>query len=199
MIRFKDLKTIIVRNCRTLDNKNDPSDINNRFNFTINVERLEKGLNAKSNLHVLAFGQNIVSRIPDMNDLQLISEYMQYKNKDIRTIFDGKSQIATFMLYLSDIEMEEDKKSDIEAMSSKQILDAVNNDDPDRSVVFKLLEDYPIYRTVVVRFFDKKKDKFVYSIYFRSNYNMISYINSLKHEGEFEEESEEPVDVIDEE
>jgi catabolite regulation protein CreA len=95
--------------------------------------------------------------------------------------------------------MEEDKKSDIEAMSSKQILDAVNNDDPDRSVVFKLLEDYPIYRTVVVRFFDKKKDKFVYSIYFRSNYNMISYINSLKHEGEFEEESEEPVDVIDEE
>jgi hypothetical protein len=98
MIRFKDLKTIIVRNCRTLDNKNDPSDINNRFNFTINVERLEKGLNAKSNLHVLAFGPNIVSRIPDMNDLQLISEYMQYKNKDIRTIFDGKSQIATFML-----------------------------------------------------------------------------------------------------
>ena len=45
--------------------------------------------------------------------------------------------------------------------------------------------NYPIYRTLIIRKFNKKRDKFEYSIYFRSNYNMITYIKSLKENGEF--------------
>ena len=44
MIGFKDLKSVIVRNSRTTDDKNKSSDINAKFNFVINVDRLEKAL-----------------------------------------------------------------------------------------------------------------------------------------------------------
>ena len=76
MIGFKDLKSIIVRSSRTTDDKNKSSDINNKFNFVINVDRLEKALSSKSDLHVVAFNKNIVSRVPDISELQLISEYV---------------------------------------------------------------------------------------------------------------------------
>ena len=183
MIGFKELKSIIVRSSRT-DDRNKSSDINSKFNFSINVDRLEKALNAKSDLHVVAFTKNLVSRIPDISELQLISEYV-HKKEEINTIFDGKTQIVTFMLYCDmndQIHIGEKDKT----LTAKEICDAINNDDhPDNDIVMLLAEAYPMYRTMIVRRFDNRKDKFVYSIYFRSSYKMIKYISSLKEEGKF--------------
>lgn len=199
MIGFKDLKSIIVRNSRT-DDKNKSSDINAKFNFTINVDRLEKALSSKSDLHVVAFSKNIVSRVPDISELQLISEYV-HKKEEINTIFDGKTQIATFMFYCDmngQLHIGEKEKS----YTAKEISDMINTDEnPDKEIAMILAEGYPMYRAMVVRRFDNRKDKFVYSIYFRSSYSMITYINSLKEEGKFNSadekdiEEETPVEV----
>ena len=199
MIGFKDLKSIIVRNSRTTDDKSKSSDINAKFNFVINVDRLEKALNGKSDLHVVAFSKNIVSRVPDISELQLISEYV-HKKEEINTIFDGKTQIATFMFYCDMNDQlhigEKDK-----TYTSKEISDAINTDEtPDKDIAMILAESYPMYRAMVVRRFDNRKDKFVYSIYFRSSYSMITYINSLKEEGKFnssEEKDEEESSFLD--
>ena len=185
MIGFKDLKSIIVRSSRTTDDKNKSSDINNKFNFVINVDKLEKALNNKCDLHVVAFSKFIESRVPDISELQLISEYV-HKREEINTIFDGKTQIATFMFYCDmdgalTIENNETKSS----YSSKELSDMINSDTPNRDIATVLASEFPMYRTMVVRRFDNRKDKFVYSIYFRSSYSMITYINSLKEEGTF--------------
>ena len=185
MIGFKDLKSIIVRSSRTTDDKNKSSDINNKFNFVINVDKLEKALNNKCDLHVVAFSKFIESRVPDISELQLISEYV-HKREEINTIFDGKTQIATFMFYCDmegglTIENNETKDS----YSSKELSDMINCDNPNRDIATVLASEFPMYRTMVVRRFDNRKDKFVYSIYFRSSYSMITYINSLKEEGAF--------------
>lgn len=78
----------------------------------------------------------------------------------------------------------------------------INTDEnPDKEIAMILAEDYPMYRAMVVRRFDNRKDKFVYSIYFRSSYSMITYINSIKEEGKFNSadekdiEEETPVEV----
>lgn len=189
MIGFKDLKSIIVRSSRTTDDKNKSSDINNKFNFVINVDRLEKALSSKSDLHVVAFTKNIVSRVPDISELQLISEYV-HKREEINTIFDGKTQIATFMFYC-DMNNQLHIGEKENTYTAKEISDAINTDEnPDKEIAMILAEGFPMYRTMVVRRFDNRKDKFVYSIYFRSSYSMITYINSLKEEGKFNSEEE---------
>ena len=192
MIGFKDLKSIIVRNSRT-DDKNKSSDINAKFNFTINVDRLEKALSSKSDLHVVAFSKNIVSRVPDISELQLISEYV-HKKEEINTIFDGKTQIATFMFYCDmngQLHIGEKEKT----YSTKEISDMINTDEnPNKEIAMILAEGYPMYRAMVVRRFDNRKDKFVYSIYFRSSYSMITYINSLKEEGKFNSADEKDIE-----
>ena len=196
MIGFKDLKAIIVRNCRTLDDKNGTGDINNRFNFVINVDRLEKALSNKSDLHVVAFTKNIVSRVPHINELQLISEYV-HKKEEINTIFDGNTQIATFMFYC-DMNNQLHIGEKDNTFTAKEICDAINRDEnPDKEIATIIADSYPMYRAMVVRRFDKRKDKFVYSIYFRSSYSMITYINSLKAQGAFDatdNPTEEPVE-----
>ena len=201
MIGFKDLKSIIVRNCRTLDDKNSAGDINSRFNFFINVDRLEKALSNKSDLHIVAFTGTIVSRVPKIHELQFISEYV-HKREEINTIFDGKTQIATFMFYC-DMEGTQNIDGSVlnkdNALSPKEISDAINRDEPNKNIATILATEFPMYRAMVVRRFDKRKDKFVYSIYFRSSYSMITYINSLKEQGQFEAgENNTTEDVVEE-
>jgi hypothetical protein len=197
MIGFKDLKALIVRSCRTVDDRSKLSNINDRFNFIINIDKLEKLLNSKSDLHVAAFAPIILSRVPDIEEIQLVSEYV-HKKEEINTIFDGNTRIATFMLYCDmegKIHIDGD---DMTALTSKQIYDAINADEPIKDLALLIAEEFPVYRTMVVRRFDKRKDKFVYSIYFRSSYSMITYINELKSNGMFDitdkEEPEEPVE-----
>ena len=91
MINFSDLKFIIIKNCKTVDN----TDIGSRFGFTIDVEKLEKALNEKSDLHVVGFSPVIESRVPNITEIQPISEYV-YKKVEINTIFNGSTNIATF-------------------------------------------------------------------------------------------------------
>lgn len=181
MIDFKDLKMTIQKICRSEQANN----INERFKFSINTYKLEKVLNQKSDLHVMGFCEEIESRIPTVDDYQLLTEYA-HKKEEIETIFDGTTQIATFLLYCDKngcLSFADEDKNPIE---NKEIFEQLNKPELiNKDLITEICINYPIYRTLIIRKFNKKRDKFEYSIYFRSNYNMITYIKSLKENGEF--------------
>lgn len=176
MINFSDLKFIIIKNCKTVDN----TDIGSRFGFTIDVEKLEKALNEKSDLHVIGFSPVIESRVPNITEIQPISEYV-YKKIEIHTIFNGSTNIATFLLYCDKNGELKVKDSDNHEYTNEEITAALNNSEEEKAdwIAKEIAINYPVYRVLIVRRFDKRKDKFTYDIYFRSNYNMITYIKSL--------------------
>lgn len=178
MIDFKELKSVIKRACFV----EKTEDIDSRFGFTIDIEKLEQILNQESDLHVIAFDDKLRSRIPTYEDLQVISEYI-YKKEIINGIYNGNSQIATFMIY-SDMG---ETKDEAEAAA---IYDRLNNPEcVDISLINGIVTEKPIYRALIVRRFNYKEDKFDYAIYFRSNRVMINYIKGLRADGEFDEVS----------
>ena len=57
----------------------------------------------------------------------------------------------------------------------------------DNSVISKMIGELsmrPVYRALVIHKFNKKREMFEYSIYFRSNNVMMEYINDMKVSGE---------------
>lgn len=189
MIDFKDLKQTIQKACKS----EQSTDINERFKFSINTYKLEKILNQKSDLHVIGFKEEIVSHIPTVEELQLITEYA-HKKDEIETIYDGFTQVITFLLYCDKNGELGFANEDGSAIDNKEIFDQLNKPELiNKELLTGISINYPIYRTLIIRRFNKRKDKFEYSIYFRSNYNMITYIKSLKENGQFSsgEESEE--------
>lgn len=189
MIDFKELKLVIKKACFV----EKTEDIDSRFGFTIDIEKLEQFLALEhADLHVIGFGDKLRSKVPTYEDLQVISEYI-YKKEIINNIYNGSSQIATFMLYtnMNDLNGTVECKEEQEEIYGK-----LNNpENIDIGLVNSIITENPIYRALVVRRFNYKEDKFDYAIYFRSNRVMINYIKELKEEGDFEEPSGE-VEVI---
>lgn len=158
MIEFTDLKQLINIACTTEQSEN----MNDKFKFSINFGKLEKLLNQKgTNLHVISGGEVKTSYIPDISELQGISEYIKSIN-EANSIFNGNAQIMEFILY-------NDKNGSMKIMNKDSNSDICN-----------IMMNLPVYRTLIIRKFNTKKDKFEYLIYFRSNYNMIMYIKDLK-------------------
>jgi hypothetical protein len=179
MIDFKELKVLIQKASSV-----DKTDISSRFKFSVDVEKLEQLLNQKSDLHVIAGTQLVESRIPDFEDVQLVSEYV-YKKEHFASIFNGSSQIATFLLYC-DMNGSFSVGTDSETFTSGDIYAKLNTEDIDMDIMNVIVSDTPIYRVLVVRRFNTKEDKFDYAIFFRSNRNMINYIKDLKEDGKFD-------------
>ena len=193
MIQFKDLKYLIQKNCKTEDvNSNSENYFAKKFNFYINTSKLEKTLSSRTDLHVIGFEPVMKSFVPSCKDIQLISEYLHHK-EELEDIMNGSTQIMEFMIYC-------DQTGNPGESNSTDNFDKLNNPDKcSKSFVVNIINNYPVYRTLVVRRFNTKLDRFEYSIYFRSNYNMISYIQKLKDNGLFNlEESEIDVSATEE-
>lgn len=199
MLEFRDIKLIIKRACRATNPQS--TNINDKFAFTVNAERLENGLREKSDLHVIALEPTVESFVPDVDDIQLVSEYI-HKKEEYNDIFNGSTQIAFMMLY-SDQEgsMRPTKiesmtvsaeEEDPQPIPDDELFKALN-EEVDPELVKFIISEYPIYRIMIVRRFNWKKDKFEYSVYFRSNFNMITYIKELKS-AESEEEEDDSVE-----
>ena len=197
MLEFKDIKQVIKRACRAINFQS--SNINDKFGFTISAERVENGLKEKSDLHVIALAEITESFVPEVDDMQLISEYI-HKREEFNDIFNGSTQVAFLMLY-SDQEGTMRPTSNVEGEEPQPIPDdelfnSLNVEvDPD--LVKFIVTEYPVYRVMIVRRFNWKKDKFEYSVYFRSNFNMITYIKELKNADK--EETSEEIEIAEEE
>lgn len=169
MIEFKELKTLIQKATVV-----DKSDISNMFAFSVDADRLEELLSKKTDLHVLDLGP-ITSRVPSLDDYVLVSEYV-YKEEAFNGIFDGETNIANFIIYCD--------------MNGKVVLELSDEEEAtgkfSKSTINYIMAELPVYRTLVIKRFNTREEKFDYLIYFRSNRVMINYIKALREEGEFE-------------
>lgn len=163
MIEFKDLKKLIIKSCKS----SSEEDINQLYNFIFDTNKFEKLVSqADANnekLKILKFDSNdtqLLSDLPniDSNTVQEILEYVQ-EPAGLKDIFNGKSHILKFMIVL------ENNGESIDKESSK---------------FFNQLVEVPIYRVLIIHKFNKKKEMFEYSIYFRSNKAMMEYISNVK-------------------
>lgn len=172
MIEFKELKTLIQKATVV-----DKTDISNMFKFSVDVAKLEELLSKKTDLHVLDLGP-ITSKIPDKSDYALVSEYV-YKQEAFDGIFNGETNIASFIIYCD--------------MNGKAVLELSDEEKESGEFSAKtinfIMSELPVYRTLVIKRFNAREEKFDYLIYFRSNRVMINYIKALREEGEFENET----------
>ena len=190
MIGFKDLKFIIQKNCKAEQSE----DGGGAFKFCINVDNLENSLSQKSDLHVLAFTKTIESHIPDPEELQFITEYVQSK-EEVKTIMNGHVQIANLIVYCDMEGQLQIGGDDDYQLTTKEISDKVNCENPDKSIAALLTTEFPIYRILIVRKFDAKRDQFTYIEYFRSNYAMVGYIKELRAANKFMPENKNDKEV----
>lgn len=185
MIDFKELKQLIQKASIT-----SKSNISDMFSFEIDTEKLEDMLNKKSDLHVLKFTPDVKSAKPTTADYALISEYI-YKKEAFDGIYDGQSQVASFIIYC-------DKNGSVNIPGlTPEIVKDFYNLDPKKQIEIAnyIIAELPVYRTLVIRRFNIKEEKFDYLIYFRSNRIMINYIKNLREVGQFENNSGE-VDMV---
>lgn len=187
MIDFKELKLLIQK--ASITSKTNLSDM---FSFEIDTEKLEELLNKKSDLHLLRFTSEIKSAKPTPADYALISEYI-YKKEAFDGIYDGQTQIASFIIYC-------DKEGTIEIPGLDNDVRDFYNLDPEQQIKIAnyIMAELPVYRTLVIRRFNIREEKFDYLIYFRSNRVMINYIKNLREVGQFENNSGE-VDTVEDE
>ncbi len=185
MIDFKELKALIQKASTT--SKTSLSDM---FSFEIDTEKLEEMLNKKSDLHILRFTPNVKSAKPTTADYALISEYI-YKKEAFDGIYDGQSQVASFIIYC-----DKEGTVNIPGLTPETIKDFYNLDlEQQVKIANYIMAELPVYRTLVIRRFNIREEKFDYLIYFRSNRVMINYIKNLREVGQFESNSGE-IDVV---
>ena len=198
---LKSLTYMIKKCCVSSDNES----LNDMYSFSLNITKLKNMLKQKNtNLHLIALNKSLESRAVQLEDLQLITEYV-HDNRMYNTIFDGKSHILQFMLFSSENSdgeisfLSENENGEQIPMSEKELFDKCNID-VDDNFVKNICRDLPCYRVIVTRSFVKgyndkiegPTDRFEYKVNIRSNFNMVAYQKSQK-EDKKEEAMEEPV------
>lgn len=188
MVLFDTLKPIISAACK-ISNFNS-KDIEDRYKFDLNLKQLEENINkADPTFHILAAipdneedtDSNILhSKSLTYEDITNIMEYI-HKPKEIESFVTDKVNYVEFMIYCTDIKNEEYKKDVLDYIRDKngntEHLAYCYGYEVD-PLVTNIISHFPIYKVLVMRKFNFKKDKFIYNIVFRSNYEMIEYVNN---------------------
>lgn len=178
---LQNLTMYIKKCCSTLDSE----EVLDRYKFVLDSLKLDNMLKQKkTNLHVVAYNKSLESRVPTIEDLQMISEYI-HDSKLLKKVYDGKSEFISFMMFSTYNENGEitlgiinDNNEEV-VMTDKDIFASCNTE-VDNNMVINISKDLPCYRVVVVRIFTAEHDKFEYKVSIRSNYNMVTYQKSQK-------------------
>lgn len=182
MISFKELKTVIIKSCKVQSN----SDILDRFSFEVDFSKMEAQLqNVDPNLHVMSYDEVINSYVPNLYDMQMLTEYL-HNPTEIKTALNGKTQIVPFMIFSTmgaDLKDHSIHDNNNKVIPKEEIFSSLNgtSDNIQRETVKEIMSKLPIYMIVVMRLFDTKQEKFIYKFFFRSNYAMVTYYNSIKN------------------
>lgn len=187
LLSFKDLRKVIIDKCCDVMESDNVLD---RYEFTIDLVRMENIFKQKKQpLHAIGFEKTIKSRVPNINDIQLLSEYLN--ETDLQNILNNKSEICNFMIFSKEnidgtFEL---CKSDNEEeyMTDKELFDRLNGKEIDQNIICYITSKLPVYKIIVARTFVKEHDKFEYKLYIRSNVHMYNYYNHLKNENKLEE------------
>ena len=176
----------IIRKCCTVTNA-ESTNIEDRYAFTINTEKLEMLLKQKkTNLHVIALNKTLESVIVGIEDIPLISEYV-HDSKIYKNIFEKGSEFVSFMLFSTvnengniDLVTENEEGVTI-PLTDKEIYENGNDSESlDNEFIVNVTKDLPCYRVLVIRIYNYYEDKFEYKILIRSNFNMVTFQKANK-------------------
>lgn len=184
MLNFNDLKRIV-----SLSSKSTISgSIADRFSFTIDYAKVEKNL-AKTdpNFHILGFGSTESSHKPTIeNDLISVMNYIK-DGDEYDTIFNGDTEIVTFLIYAAVSKNEDGSFSQIslqntdgKELTQSELFDALNSATPNGDLAKEIIKSLPVYQVLVYRYFNTSKDAFAYKVWFKSNYEMVGFHNYEK-------------------
>ena len=132
-------------------------------------------------LHIMAFNKKIKSEKPIIQDLMLLTEYVK-QNKDYECMFDGKTNIVQFMLFYSknkdgDADILDDNDNEL---SEKNIFELCNGNKLDEDLIKTIVGSLPVFRIVVMKYFDFKQEQFKYKVFLRQNDAMMQYYSNHK-------------------
>lgn len=184
---LQNLTIFIKKCCSALDSE----EITDRYKFALDSLKLDNMLKQKkTNLHVIAFNKSIESRVPTIDDIQLISEYV-HDPKLFKKIFDGKSEFISFMLFSTynekgPISLEYVNENDETCTMTDKEIFANCNVEIDEDIIVSICKDLPCYRILIIRTFNTELDKFEYKVNIRSNYSMVTFQKSNKEENNSE-------------
>ena len=179
-LSFWELRDAISKSCTCVTNNSDVSD---RFGFSINIDKLEQIFrDKKSSCYSLAFAKELKSRVPSVNDIQLISEYMR-DPEELALTFNGEVQVCELLVFSTEtlegtIEPPHPNK---DVLTNEDIFKGCN--DPeflDIDMIYDIVINFPMYKVLVTRIFDYEKDSYDYNIYIRSNYQMVTYYKAIQ-------------------
>lgn len=174
---FKTIRNCIVNCC-----SNCSTDIEKSYEFEIDFVKLRNMFKQKSlDLHIMAFNKKIKSEKPIIQDLMLLTEYVK-QNKDYECMFDGKTNIVQFMLFYSknkdgDADILDDNDNEL---SEKNIFELCNGNKLDEDLIKTIVGSLPVFRIVVMKYFDFKQEQFKYKVFLRQNDAMIQYYSNHK-------------------
>lgn len=189
MIAFKDLKPIIAKACSSERTK----ELSQRLHFQIDFRKLEQELRKNNTrLHVVAGCDKLESSIPKFEDIQLLAEYPRLQKRLSETFLDGKTEIISFMLFSdNDGYLALKDETSGEQISYDDVFEILNGTKPDPNVDYPtlhvILDNFPMNRVVVVKKFNSIKERFDYSFFIRSNYEMIQWVKENNQENQEDE------------
>ena len=178
--------TVMVRKCCA--RPENATALTSRYQFEIDFAKLENMLKQKkTNLHTIGLNKTLLSRpISIAADSQMISEYINNMNVLQACIGEG-TEIVQFMMFSTENingtnrPKYEDEAGNIIEIQDKELFNMLN--DPtqiNEDLIKELILNYPIYRVIVIRFFNERNDRYEYNVNIRSNALMMGYMKYLK-------------------
>lgn len=175
MLKFSDLKIIISKCCST--EKTD--DLSKKYHFSIDYNKLENELQKQEiDLHVMSFFDTVYeSRKPDLEDVQLLSEYAYDQSNFGNLFFNGNCEFIQFMLFTSNNgEVWSGNMKEYSDCDPWDMFNKLNGDEIDMELVKHIVNTAPIYRVIITKRFNQDRDRFDYNIIFRSNSKMLDIV-----------------------
>ena len=175
MVNLVEIRNIITPFCKPIKNSN------NVFSFEIDTAKLEEELGKNSDLHVIGLDSVIQSRVPTLDDIPILSEFV-FNRSVMEELLDGNVQIIILNLY-SDKEGTYKIKEFGKVLESEDVFNRLNNPDKiDRKLVARLVTDLPCYRILIIKRYVEKGDKLTYSTRIRYNKAMAKLYSELHSE-----------------
>lgn len=190
MINLVDLRNIIHPFCKPVKNSD------NVFSFEIDSEKLEEELKKETDLHVIGMDRVIQSRVPTLDDVPILSEFV-FNRSVMEELLKGNVQIIILNLY-SDKDGTYKIKEFGNVLDEQEVFERLNDPDKiDRKLIARLVTDLPCYRILITKRFVEKGDKLTYSTRIRYNKAMVNAYNEL-HSSDSKNEEEKGTEEADE-
>lgn len=181
MVTLVELRNVIHPFCKPIKNSD------NVFSFEIDSAKLEEELKKTTDLHVIGMDQVIQSRVPTLDDVPILSEFV-FNRTVMEELLKGNVQIIILNLY-SDKDGTYKIKEFGKVLDEEDVFERLNNPEKiDRKLIARLVTDLPCYRILITKRFVEKGDKLTYSTRIRYNKAMATTYSNLHSEDKKNEE-----------